>query len=238
MTTTQSWNKYAYVKNNPLKYFDPTGEKATIEIQTDEEHKKATIKIKASIALWTGKDSKLSNKDLQKAAASYKKQIEQGWSGQFQKNGIAVTVEATIDIKTYDNQSDAQGSGAQNVIEVTNGAVSDKADSETGRDGLFSSSDTGRWSNDSPFAAHEFGHLLGIDDRTSGSELMNQKNFDPVQKAIAADYEWGFGQAIVDHRNESRYYKGQGMSIFTPGRVQSYTSTRELRFPYSHWWLR
>ncbi len=245
MRDPQSWNKYAYVRNNPLKYFDPTGEKATIEIQTDEEHKRATIKIKASIALWTGKDSKLSTGDLQKAAASYKKQIEQGWNGQFQKNGITVTIETTVDVKVYDSQSDANGAGAQNVIEVMNGPVSDRADSETGRDGLFSSSDTGRWNKDSPFAAHEFGHFLGIDYRTSGSELMNQNNFNPVQKAIAADYKWGFNAAINSHRRESQVPNPVSLGIrnraptangFGPPR--SYNSTRELRFPYMQWWLR
>jgi len=81
--------------------------------------------------------------------------------------------------------------------------------------------------------------LLGVDDRTSGPELMNKRNFDPVQKAIAWDYEWAFGQSINDHRAESRYYKGGRRSgNFGPFPVQSYASTRELRFPYMHWWLR
>jgi len=41
------------VRNNPLKYIDPKGEKADVTIETDEEKKKGTITIKATIGIWT-----------------------------------------------------------------------------------------------------------------------------------------------------------------------------------------
>ena len=41
----QSWNKYAYARNNPLKYVDPQGEKADVNIETDEKKKRGTITI-------------------------------------------------------------------------------------------------------------------------------------------------------------------------------------------------
>jgi RHS repeat-associated protein len=35
----QSWNKYAYVRNNPLRYVDRNGEKATVSAQCDEDER-------------------------------------------------------------------------------------------------------------------------------------------------------------------------------------------------------
>jgi RHS repeat-associated protein len=229
----QSWNKYVYVRNNPLRYIDPSGEKATVTIETDEEHKRGKITIKASIALWTDKKSGLSKEDLQKAAASYKKQIEAGWNGQSKQGDITYTVETSVDVQVYDSEGAATKSGAQNVLEVNNGAVSGNADSYVNPAPLFGGPDTGKWNNQTPFAAHEFGHLLGVGDRKQGPELMNQNNFSVDQKANAYDYGWAFGGAINAHRGASRpteirYGLNSGVMI-DKGNPRSSITTRELR---------
>lgn len=35
----QSWNEYAYARNNPLRYVDPTGENATVSSRAGGPHK-------------------------------------------------------------------------------------------------------------------------------------------------------------------------------------------------------
>ena len=105
MADPQSWNKYAYVRNNPLKYIEPNGEKATVTIETDEEHKKGKITVKASIALWTNKG--FSKEDLQKAAQEYKANIEKAWSGTYEQDGIKYEVTTTVDIQVYGSEREA-----------------------------------------------------------------------------------------------------------------------------------
>ena len=93
----QSWNKYAYVRNNPLRYVDPKGEKADVEIVTDEKHKIGTIAIKASIAIYAANGSKLNQKDLDRAKSNIKQAIEGAWSGTVIVQGAPREVRAAID---------------------------------------------------------------------------------------------------------------------------------------------
>lgn len=234
----QSWNKYAYARNNPLKYVDPSGEKADVEIETDEKHKTGTIKIKASFAIWTGKNG-VSAKQLERAKDTIKARIEKVWSGSYQQNGITYTVSTTVDVQVKGSESEATNTGAQNVVEITNGAVGDGADSVTG--GHVWGPDTGRWNygNLSDTAAHEFGHLLGVDDH-DGLVLMNTNHLNepliPHAAATAYDYGWALGGAINSHRSESRSYVSNGDSqetrsspMFRLGPPENHRSNTELR---------
>jgi RHS repeat-associated protein len=232
----QSWNKYAYVRNNPLSYIDPSGEKATVRIETDEEKKKGTIKITASIAIWT-KDGKISKEDAQRAAGEYKKNIEKAWSGSYEQNGIKYEVSTTVDVQVYSSEGNATNSGAQNVLEV----VANGGDNFVRPGSFLGRPDTGQVSLDAGqkgIAAHEFTHLLGIEDRYSGAFLSNtyesQRSFD--MKATAYDFGWAFGGAINEHRAVSRQAVSQGRQWETHnaggpswGPPRSHTSTRELK---------
>jgi RHS repeat-associated protein len=44
----QTWNRYAYAKNNPLLYIDPTGEAIELIGETDEERRRALVVLQSS----------------------------------------------------------------------------------------------------------------------------------------------------------------------------------------------
>ena len=207
----QSWNKYTYVRNNPLKYVDPTGEKADVTIQTDEENKRGTITIKATVGVWTGDSKNISSAALSKAGADLKSSIEKGWNGQFVQDGITYTVTAEITVNTYSDENAAINSGAQNVIEMVNGDVGPNTLGQAGRGGLISSYDAGRINiayAGSRTAAHEFEHLLGIGHGDNqGGNLMTQTAYSSATVMSGNDFSRGFGGAINSHRNSSRRYE-------------------------------
>ncbi len=49
----QSWNKYAYARNNPLRYTDPTGEEATVTTSCNQDHTTCQVNVTASIAIYS-----------------------------------------------------------------------------------------------------------------------------------------------------------------------------------------
>ena len=244
----QSWNKYGHVRNNPLKYVDPTGEKATVNIQTDETHKTGTIKITASIAIYAANGSNLSQADLDRAKSNIKQAIEGAWSGTYKQDGITYTVTTQVDVQVQGSEKDAINSGAQNAIGLTNGPVGGGSDSVVQPGSFSAAPDTGTWNIktlSSGGAAHEFTHLLGVDDRQSGPYLSNTnilKDSSVPWHATAYDFGWAFGGAINSHRSESRQYRGDSGSLETrsspmfrlgvPGNHRSTTELRAGRI----WW--
>jgi RHS repeat-associated protein len=252
----QSWNKYVYVRNNPLKYVDPTGEKADVKIETDEEHHTGTITITASIAIYSQGNSNYTQGQLDQAAKAIDGSIDSAWSGTFKgADGITYTVKTDVDVQVYGSQEEAMKSNAQNVIGIS------KDDPAPGERAFVnprvagspdSAPDTGVWKFDRVMnggqAAHEFTHLLGASDfrgRDDVSFSAGFPDYTPVSKygkATGADFRGVLGGALQEHREGSRSvtytspccpYPGvrvQPIAIY--GRERSRTSTKLMRAPY------
>ncbi|MEK6322106.1 MAG: RHS repeat-associated core domain-containing protein [Acidobacteriota bacterium] len=245
----QSWNKYAYVRNNPLRLVDQGGEKATVNIVTDEEKKTGTITITASIAIYSQGNSNFTQQQLNQAAAAIQSSIQSAWSGTYKQDGITYTVGTKIDVQVYGSENDATKSGAQNVIGISKiDAKPGEASSFVDARGLLSrgsAPDTGVWRFSrivqGGVAAHEFTHLLGVDDRHNGGNISTTgQSVYPM--AVQDDYGWALSGGIRSHRNEGRQYYGNGNSLetrsspgFKLGPPVSHTSTRELRAA-KIWW--
>ena len=241
----QSWNKYAYARNNPLKYVDPEGEKATVTIVTDEKKKTGTITINATIAVYAMDGSQLDSKAVDKAAHTIESSIEKAWSGTYVQDGITYTVTTNVDVSAVANEAQGKKSGAQNVIGLWNGPVAHNADSVVFPGKIFGGPDAGQWNintlNVGATAAHEFAHLLGVDDRKEGKYLSNtyrstRLGYD-IQSATAYDYGWALGGAIKNHIAQSKSYIIGPNNLETRGSppgprlgsARDHKSTHELR---------
>lgn len=167
------------MRNNPLKLVDPTGKKADYEITVDAKTKTVTVKITASIGIWSkDKDTKVK---LDAIKNNIEKQIEAKWSGSIEKDGYTFNVSTDVTVKVFafadSNDHVLEGDkNMQNVIEITaneataSGVSNPETDpnappvSRKNPDGT--KPDLAIWRAKSSELesepAHEFGHLLGI----------------------------------------------------------------------------
>jgi len=108
--------------------------------------------------------------------------------------------------KRVGHPPDATQSGAQNVIGLSNGpAVPGEANALTGHGTSFGNlirgQDVGIWNYNTlgadtrNTAAHEFAHLLGVDDH-SGSVLSNTDPSGRPAHATPSDFGWGIREAV------------------------------------------
>jgi len=203
----QSWNEYAYARNNPLRYVDPTGQNATVSTSCSTDANDATtcnVNISASFSIYAQQGSNLSQDQLNQAASTIQSSIQNAWSGSFSQDGVTYNVSTQVSVSVASSQDAAMSSGAQNVIGISNGNASATADSFVNSKSLMTAitggPDTGVWNINNlgnGVAAHEFTHLLGVDDKSgavlSNTNLLNDPNIPHT--ATSRDFSWGIKEA-------------------------------------------
>ena len=204
----QSWNEYAYARNNPLRYVDPNGENATVSTScsTDaQSHTTCNVNITASIAIYAAPGSNLTQDQLNAAAGTIQNSIQNAWTGSFNQDGVTYNVATQVNVSVAGSQDAAMSSGAQNVFGMTNGPLTmpngDTASAYTNEKSslwgaLTGAADTGMMdiNSVSSDAKHEFARMLGTGDQ-SGFVLSNPVPWMRPAGATSEDYGWGLQEA-------------------------------------------
>lgn len=179
----QSWNLYAYVRNNPLRLVDPSGEKAIVTIERDKKTKTGTIKIEASFVVYGANGQGVTEDELNEQKDLIKKQIEATYSGQFKgKDGITYDISANISVEIAASEKDAKKAVADdvagNIVEVGNKTLTVRREEADAVSYHSSGEKFDRMSvslqgnTGTNLYAHEFTHLLGL----SGSNHSSNSN--------------------------------------------------------------
>jgi len=171
--SSQSWNRYSYVRNNPLAFVDPDGRKS--DLVFDEDANTLTI---TSYVEFYGEDVG----GLYDVAIQIANDIEEGWSGTVvTEGGVEIKIEMNVEWvltesggqfsglnydqialsteKDYSVINEAQSGGMTNSLlgGITTGRINPKRITR----GLFSAP---RAPGE---AVHEWGHVLGLPNGVS-----------------------------------------------------------------------
>jgi RHS repeat-associated protein len=204
----QSWNKYAYTRNNPLRYVDPTGENATVTAScstNDQNQTTCNVNITATIGIYAA-DSGVSNADLNRVARTFSTAIDMAWTGSAQQDGVTYNVSTDVKISVFDSQSKAMNSGEQNVLGITSGPLDP---SHPDLHGFVAPKSLGRALAGGPDVgmieagalgdiAHEFTHMLGVDDRSTPGYLSTTFGAKRPLSATNSDFGWGLKEVVQD----------------------------------------
>ena len=197
----QDLNRYAFERNNPYKYTDPTGHKAKATI----DEKKKTITIEATIYTY-GKGSSA------KKAKKIEDKINKAWSDQtFKVGDKEYKVISKIKVSHLKERPDFKNLGKyENAIEI-----------KTFFSSLFHRSfvkerQFGDWTGSFSFAQqnkgvyeHEAGHLFGLRDRytDAGGPMEGYKNTlmaGGSVRATQSDIDNMLSQSYTEHTDKYR----------------------------------
>ncbi len=156
----QTWNRYSYVANNPLKFIDPTGENAQVACDAD---KQCTATVEAQIEADPNDPAQMAAAvDFRNGAVNY----WQGYQGPG-PNGENITVQLNMSIVAPGQTADGvdtltvvPGSGTTNVQMSL--LIGSESTPDTGT--IFTNDATNNPSGMAGIAPHEVGHLMGLRD--------------------------------------------------------------------------
>ena len=244
----QSWNEYAYARNNPLRYIDPNGQTATVHtscIRMEAGQENCNVTISATIAIYAAPGSGLTQEQLNGAATTIQNSIQNAWSGSFTQDGTTYNVSTQVSVQVAASEGDASKTGAQNVIGLSNGPADAAHDlnaftgSSNSLGTFLRGQDTGIWNYNTlgadsrNTAAHEFAHLLGIGDK-EGHVLSNTDPSGRPIHATPSDLGWGIREATGSVNlalSMKSWYTGP--TLPNPFR---FSSTDTVGAPWGSWW--
>ncbi|MEZ5306395.1 MAG: RHS repeat-associated core domain-containing protein [Pyrinomonadaceae bacterium] len=249
----QSWDKYLYVRNNPLNLTDPTGEKAEFDVQVDRKTKVVTVTVTASVGLWS-KPGKTFKPNLSKVRKNVEAQLKK-WGGTMKiAGGYTLNVKANVTVKTFDSARSTDDvlkadSSVMNVIQLVdrpagkecgNGANSciGGGDAATINNPDGTLPDIGTWryttARDKNEPAHEFFHILGKSHNAqekygngwTGGPFAEQGTTN-TSGATFYDYTRAFGDDVTKAIEEAK--KEDNKSRWLPKRDVIVRPTRIVR---------
>jgi RHS repeat-associated protein len=239
----QSWNLYAYARNNPLRYTDPTGQNATqtTSCSTTNNQTTCNVSITATISIYASAGSGITQNQLNAAAGAMQSSINNAWSGSFVQDGVNYNVSRKVSVSVAGSQDAAMSSGAQNVIGMTNGPIALGDGRLAGAyvkksfmGMLTGAADTGQMDINGVdnYSKHEFTHMLGTGDKP-GAVLSDTDPAMRPGRVTTQDLKWGVQESTQGVN--SHYSGGINTPVFSVPPSPNYSGRTTVGAPYQ-WW--
>lgn len=204
----QSWNKYSYVRNNPLKLVDPTGEKADVKVSVNEDTHTGTITVRATFAVYAARGSHISAKALAQLTERLQKEVATAWrKANYERPGMMFQVNIEVGAVAYSSAAAAEAAAAagkaDNLVGIVDAEEIPVGNGRTagGISGRIAGENFDRvlLSRGAIFGAgfvfaHEFTHLLGARDFNDPGQLTNTYPEQQTETATPKDLDHVFGE--------------------------------------------